>query len=327
MTSPMRTLVAGLTVGLAVFAASAGDGAAQSAYPAQAIKLVITNPPGGLPDTVARFYAKRMEARLGQTVIVENRPGANGTVAVAAMLNAAADGYTLVVTDGAIYSVNPFLYTNLPYTENDIRPISLLARAPLFLAIHPKVGAGSLNEFVTHVRNHAGQLNYGSSGVGSLHHFAMVALTSALKLEMVHVPFKGTGESVPALLGGHVEALFSAYPSLSGAADGKQIRLLAASTIKRSPLAPDLPSIAETIPEYDYAALIGAFARTDVPPGIVEKLAGVFAEIAKEGEIVNALAIAGAEAVGSNPDGHRAALQGEATRVRNLVKSTGLKLR
>lgn len=317
-------------VALVVLIGAAGASStanAQAPYPAQAIRLLITNPPGGLPDTVARFYAKRMEPRVGQTVVVENRPGANGTVAVAAMLNAEPDGYTLVVTDGAIYSVNPFLYTKLPYAEKDIRPVSLLARAPLFLAVHPKVGVSTLADFITRARARPGQLNYGSSGVGSLHHLSMVAFTSALKLDMVHVPFKGTGESVPALLGGHVDVLFSAYPSLSGAAEGKQVTLLAANTIKRSPLAPDLPSLSDVISQYDYPSLIGVYARADVPPVIVGKLATVLAEVAKEPDIIKSLAVAGVEAVGSDPEAHREALQGEATRVRNLIESTGLKLK
>lgn len=327
MAFEMRGAIATLTALMIVAAGLVPVATAQSSYPAQPIRLLITNPPGGLPDTVARLYAKSLETRLKQSVIVENRPGANGTVAVAAMMTADADGYTLVVTDGAIYSVNPFLYPNLPYSETSLKPISLLARAPLFLAVHPKVGVRTLAAFVEHARANPGKLNYGSSGVGSLHHLAMVALASALKLDMVHVPFKGTGESVPALLGGHVDILFSAYPSLSGAAEGKQVIFLAASTIKRSPLAPNLPSVSDVVPEYDYAALIGAYGRAEISPTIVNRLASEFAQIAKEAEVVRVLAAGGAEAVGSDPDAHQVALHGEATRVRNLVQSTGLKLR
>ena len=167
---------------------------------------------------MARIFGRRLVEALRQPVVVENRPGGNGAVAVNAMLAAPANGYTFVVTDGAIWSVNPALYPDNSYSEKDLKAVSLMARAPLFLALHPKVPANTFAEFVAHAKANAGKLNYGSSGVGSIHHLSMVALGEALKLDMTHVPFKGTGESVPALLGGHIDALFSAYPSLSGAA-------------------------------------------------------------------------------------------------------------
>src|SRR5215813_7724556 len=119
----------------------------QAAYPSQAVKIIVPNPAGGLPDTVSRLVGRRLQERLEQSVVVENRPGANGRVAVAALLNAAADGYTLLVTDGAIISINPLLFSNLTYDPKDVLPITMLARAPLFLAIHPKVPAATMSEF------------------------------------------------------------------------------------------------------------------------------------------------------------------------------------
>ena len=194
----------------------------QGTYPSQTIKLMVPNPAGGLPDTVARIVGRRLQERLDQSVVIENRPGANGRVAVAALLNAPADGYTLLVTDGAILSINPLLYANLTYNPKDILPIAMLARAPLFLAVHPKVPAATMSEFIAYARAPPGQINYGSSGVGSTHHLSMEAMNASLKLDLDACPFKGTGKSVPALLGGHIEVLFSAYPSLSGAADSNR---------------------------------------------------------------------------------------------------------
>lgn len=311
---------------LAAMAVCAAPARAQQAetYPSQPIRLFITNPAGGLPDTVARIFGRALEQRLGKAVVVENRPGANGSVAVNAMLAAPADGYVFVVTDGAIWSVNPALYADNPYQEKDLKPVSLLARAPLFLSLHPKVPANTLAEFVAYAKANAGKLNYGSSGVGSIHHLSMVALADALKLDMTHVPFKGTGESVPALLGGHIEALFSAYPSLSGAAAAKQVKLVAANSGARSALAPELPSIAEMIPGYDYAPIVGVYAKTGTPDAIASKLAAEIAAVAREADTIQRLSVVGVEAVGGDGAAHLKALQAESDKLRPLLKLTGL---
>lgn len=300
---------------------------AQTAWPSQTVKLVITNPAGGLPDTVARIVGKRLQEKLGQSVVVENRPGANGTVAVQAMFNSAADGYTLVVTDGAIYTSNPVLYVTMPYNLADLLPVAMLARAPLFLAVHPKMQVSTLAEYIAKVKANPGTFNFGSSGVGSTHHLSMEAMNAALKLEMKHVPFKGTGESVPALLGGHIEALMSAYPSLSGAAGGNQVKLLAANSLQRSAQAPELPAISELIPGFDFAPLIGFYGRTGTPAPVLDKIGTEVIAVMKEAEIVKALAVVGVEPAGANSAGFTAALQAEAKRVAEAVQLAGLKPR
>ncbi len=293
-------------------------------YPSQPIRLIITNPAGGLPDTVARIFGRRIEEKLGQPVIIENRAGANGAIAVTAMLNSPANGYAFVVTDGAIYSVNPLLYPDNPYQQKDLKPISILATAPMFLALHPKVPANNLQEFLDYVRAKPGVLNYGSAGVGSMHHLSAVALAAGLKLDMTHVPFKGTGEAVPALLGGHIDALFSAYPALSGAAEAKQIKLIAANSGTRSGFAPQLPSLAELIPGYDYAPRQGLYGRADTPPQVIKVLNDVLAEIAKEPDTIKRLEVIGVESVGSDAATHQKALDAESAKMRELLRLTGL---
>ncbi len=297
----------------------------QGTYPSQAVKLMVPNPAGGLPDTVARIVGRRLQERLGQSVVIENRPGANGRVAVAALMNAPADGYTLLVTDGAILSINPVLYANLTYDLKDVLPIAMLARAPLFLAVHPKVRATTLSEFIAYARSSPGKLNYGSSGLGSTHHLSMEAMAASLKLTLVHVPFKGTGESVPALLGGHIDVLFSAYPSLSGAADTNRIKLLATNGARRSPLAPDIPSLSEVIPGFDFAPVIGIYGRAGTPPPIVERIAKDAIEAAKETDVVQQLSVVGVEAVGAGPEDFAAVLRAESKRVGDVVQAAGLK--
>jgi len=311
---------------IAVLAVSAAPPAlAQAAYPSQTVKMMVPNPAGGLPDTVARIVGRRLQERLGQSVVIENRPGANGRIAVAALLAAPPDGYTLLVTDGAILTINPLLYANLSYNPKDILPIAMLARAPMFLAMNPKVPAASLAELIAYARAHPGQINYGSGGIASTHHLSMEAFAAALKLDMRHVPFKGTGEAVPALLGGHIELLFSAYPSLAGAAESGQVKLLASNGLQRSRQAPDLPAISEVIPGFDLAPTIGVFGRADMAPEAVEKLVAEALATLKEPEVVQQLAVVGVEAAGAAPNGYAAALEAEGKRMAAAVDAAGLK--
>src|SRR5262245_7934233 len=229
-----------------LMACSLGTASAQAPYPSQAVRLVVPYAAGGVPDTVARFVGQGLQERLGQSVVVENRPGGNGSVAAATITGGPADGYTLLVTDSAMLSVNPLFFKQLAYNpQKDFIPVALLARAPLFLAVHSGVPVATLREFIDYVKARPGQINYGSSGIGSTHHLTMEAVKAALDLNMTHVPYRGTGQSVPALLGGHVQVLFSAYPSLKGAVESNRVKLIATNGAQRSPLAPDVPSLAE----------------------------------------------------------------------------------
>ena len=294
-------------------------------YLSQTVRFIVTHPAGGLPDTVARIVGRRLQERLGQTLVVENRAGANGGIAVSALLNSPADGHTFVVTDGAILSINPQLYAKLPYNPQDIMPVAFLARAPLFLAVHPKVPTGTMKEFIEHVKARPGELNYGSSGVGSIHHLSMEAMKAALQLNMSHVPFKGTGESVPALLGGHVEVLFSAYPSLSGAAEGNRVKLLATNGVGRSAQAPQLPAISEFIAGFDFAPIVGIYARAGTPAAITTKIANEAIAIVKEPDSVRQLAVVGVEPVGGGPEEFARALKGEIERVAKVPAAAGFR--
>jgi len=325
MFQPLRAALVGLAMfGVAALAPWSAQGQTPPSGPS--IKFLITHPAGGLPDTVARIVARRLQERLGQTVVVENRAGANGGIAVAALTSAPADGQTFVVTDGAILSINPQLYSKLPYEPRDVAPVASLAQAPLFLAAHPKVPVGTIKEFIDHVKARPGQLNYGSSGVGSIHHISMEGLKSGLGLNITHVPYKGTGESVPALLGGHVEVLFSAYPSLSGAAGTNRVKLLATNGIARSAQAPDLPAISELIPGFNFAPIVGIYARTGTPPALMQKIASEAIAIVKEPEVIKQLAVVGVEPVGGGPEEFARSLNGEIERVAKVVKAAGIKV-
>lgn len=298
----------------------------QSASSGQTVKFIITHPAGGFPDTVARIVGKRMQERMGQTVVVENRSGANGGIAVQGLLNAPADGTTFVVTDGAILSINPQLYSKLSYDPKEVAPVAVLATAPLFLAVHPSVPVTTMKEFIAHVKQHPGKYNSGSSGVGSIHHISLEALNTGLGLKISHIPYKGMGDAVPALLGGHVQMLFSAYPALSGAAGTKRVALLATNGAKRSMQAPDLPAVAEFVPGFSYAPIVGIYGRVGMPPAVMQRMATEAVAILKEPEVMAQLAKIGVEPIGGDAAEFRRLLDGEIERVAKVVKAANIRV-
>ena len=299
---------------------------AQAAYPNRAIRFVVPYAAGGLPDTVARVFAQRLGDKLGQAVVVDNRPGANGVVAAQALATAPKDGYTFLVTDGSMFSINPAIYKNLGYDyKRDFMPVSLAARAPLYLAVNPKVPANTLQEFIALAKARPGTLNYGSSGIGSTHHLTMEAMKAALGLQLTHVPFKGTGQSVPALIGGQVDVLFSALPSLAGFVKAGQVKLIANNAGKRSSQEPNVPAIAEIIPGFDFAPIVGILAATGTPPSAVDRISSEMAEIAKMPEVIQTLTNAGIESIGSGPAEYNKAVLGENQRLAKAILASGIK--
>jgi tripartite-type tricarboxylate transporter receptor subunit TctC len=308
---------------LAMFAAPF-SAAAQAPYPNQGVRFIVPYAPGGLPDTVARITAQHMQERIGQSVVVENRAGGGAAAAVSAMMGAPADGYTFIISDGSLVSANPALFKQLSYNPKDMIPVALLGNTPLFLAAHPDLPVNTLREFVDYVKAHPGQVNYGSSGVGSIHHLSMEAIKSALKLEMTHIPYRGTGQSVPALLGGHVQVLFSAYPSLVGAVESKKVKLLANNGPTRWFQAPDVPPVAEVIPGYDLATIVGMYARPGIPQPILDKIATEATAAVNTPEAKKQLTAAGIEPTGGNAAAFDKALKREIENVTAVVKSAGI---
>ena len=299
-TARLRVLISGITLGaLGLLPLTVH---AQTAYPNQPIKFVVPYSPGGLPDTVARIYAQRLTDKLGQSVVVDNKPGANGVVAAQVLASSAKDGHTFLVTDGSMFSINPAIYKNLGYDyKRDFMPVALAARAPLYMAVNPKVAANTLQEFIALAKSKPGTLNYGSSGIGSTHHMTMEAMKAALGLDIIHVPFKGTGQSVPALIGGQVDVLFSALPSLAGFVKSGQIKLLATNAAKRTAQEPNLPALAELIPAFDFAPIVGVLAANGTPPSAIERISAEIALIAKTPDVVTLLSNAGIDAIGTGP--------------------------
>jgi len=295
-------------------------------FPDKPVRFIVGYSPGGLPDTVARIVAQKLGERWKQQVVVENKPGANSNIAADYVAKATPDGYTLLVTDNSTTAINPFLYAKMPFdAEKDLVPVAMVARAPLFLAVHSSVPAKTFQELIALVKSKPGEFTYGSSGIGSTHHLCMEFMKSSLGLEITHVPFKGTGQSVPALVGGQVPMVFSAFPSLSAYAKDGRVKLLAVNSVKRAVFAQDIPAIAETVPGFDFAPTVGIFAPRGTPRELVNKINADAGEVVKLQDMVTRMRNVGIDAVSMTPDEYAASLKADAERYSRAVKLSGAK--
>lgn len=312
-----------IAIGVAVMPLTA---LSQSAYPTKSIRVIVPYAPGGLPDSVARLITPALSERLGQQVVVDNRPGAGGVAAAQALAQAPADGYTLILSDAAMLSLTPLMQKKLPYDpEKDFIPVSLIARAPNFFAVNSSLPVNTMDEFILLAKSKPGTLNCGSSGNGSLHHLTLEAMKLGLGIDVVHVPFKGSGQSVPALIGGQVDCVFAALPSLAGFVKAGRVKLLSMASTKRSPLAPDVPALGSKIPGFDYAFLIGVLAPKGTPSNVVKRLSSEIAAVAKNPDVIKKFETIGVESAGGDSQEYGRSLREDAQRVESAVRSAKLK--
>ncbi len=308
---------------LAVQAASAQQ------FPSRPVRVVVPYAAGGLPDTMARIAAPRLVELLGQHFVVDNRPGAGGIAGCELVARATPDGYTLLIADVGQTAINPAVYSKLPYdTLRDFAPVSLMGTSGQFLAAHATVPANSLKELIAAVKARPGQLRYGSGGIGSVHHLSMEALKAPLGLDIVHVPYKGTGQAVPALLAGEVSLLFAALPSIAPHVKAGRLKLLGVNTIKRNAQAPDVPTIAELtgIKDYDYPPAIGVMAPAKTPKAVIEKLAAAIAQSVQHPDTVTRYTTLGIDPVGNTPEQYLAQTRADIAKYAKAVKAAGVKV-
>ena len=326
-----RTIISRvLRAALALTVIAAGTGSASvvaQPFPSKPVKLVVPYPPGGFPDTVARLLSKALTDKWGQQVIVDNRPGGNGAVAAQTVKSSTSDGYTLLVTDGSMFTINPVLYAKLEYDpKRDFVPVSALGKAPLFLAAHPSVPANTLAEFIAYVKANPGKVNYGSSGIGSTHHLTTEAMSAALGLNMVHVPFKGMGQATPALVGGQVQFLFSALPAIGGFVKDNRVKLLAQNSSIRFSQAPSIPTLSESvIPGFDFAPTTIVMAPSGIPPAVLRQLSIDIAAAIRTPSVVETLLNSGVDVIGSTSEELARVLQDETDRFAKVIKTINIK--
>ena len=324
------TLKPELSVAQIVFAATALAAATAAAqpYPAKPVRVVVPYAAGGLPDTMTRLVATRLSDTLKQPFVIDNRPGAGGIGACELVARANADGYTLLVADVGQTAINPALYSKLPYYPmKDFAAVSIMGTSAQFIAAHASVPASTLNELIALAKAKPGTLRYGSGGIGSLHHLSMEALNGPLKLGLVHVPYKGTAQSVPALISGEVSLAMSALPSLAPHRAGGRIKLLAVNTLKRSAQAPDVPTVAEVtgIKDFDYPPVIGILAPSATPRAIVNLLSIAIGQAVRHRDVAQRYSTLGIDPVGSTPEEYAAQNRTDFEKYAKVVKVAGLK--
>jgi len=311
-----------LVLGFFVSLASAQE------YPNRPIRVIVPYAAGGLPDTMARLVGQKMGEALGQQMVIENRGGAGGIVGTTEVAKAAPDGYLLLVADVGQIAINPHLFAKLPYEPlKDLVGVSLWGTSALYLVAHPSVPANNMQELIALVKSQPGKLSYGSSGTGSIHHLATEALKVGLGLDILHVPYKGAGQSVPALLGGQVALLYAALPSIEAHYKAGKVKILAVSTPQRSPQAPEVPTVAEVgVAGYDFVAEIGLYAPAGTPADVVARLSAQAARALKHADVAARFKQLGIDPVGSTPEWLAKQNRANYEKYARVVKASGAKI-
>lgn len=325
MRFPFRTAVRAVGA-LAVATAAALPALADEPYPARPIKIVVPFPPGGAADVFARLIGQKLNEAWSQPVVVDNKPGAGGQIATQSVVKSPADGYTLlVVTVG--HAVNPALYTKLPYdTEKDLRPVAALARLPSVLVVNPSLPVKSVADLVALARATPGKLTYASSGNATTSHVAGAMFTSLAQVNMLHVPYRGSAPAITDLIGGQVDVMIDPIASSAPHVKSGKLRALAVSTAARTPLAPDLPTLAEAgIPGYDFSAWFLLIAPAATPEPIVAKLNAAVAQALAAPDVRERFATLGAEPGRGSPAEIAAFLGGEIRRMAKVARDAGMK--
>jgi tripartite-type tricarboxylate transporter receptor subunit TctC len=315
-----------LLIAVTALIATAIPAAAQQ-YPTRAVRLIVPFPPGGGTDTMARAIAPKLSEYLGQQVVPENRGGAGANIGAELAAKSSPDGYTLLLNT-ITNAIGATLYTRLNYDlVRDFAPITQLATTPHILVVHPSVPVKTVKEFTAFTRARPGELTYSSSGSGSAAHLAGELFSSLTATKMVHVPYKGGGPSMIALVGGEVSLCFATMPSAVGFVRSGKLRGIAVTTEKRSPSMPDLPTIAETgLKGYEAGSWYGLSAPAGTSKDIITRLHAETIKVMVLPDVKERLFNAGFEVVTSNPEQFAAFTRSEIQKWGKLVKATGLKV-
>jgi tripartite-type tricarboxylate transporter receptor subunit TctC len=296
------------------------------AWPAKPVRVVVNFPPGGAADQLMRALAPRLQETLGQPFVVENRPGANGSIGAGEVAKAAPDGYSILMSSGGAIALNGLIYANLGYDPmKALEPVAPVAVVSVFLEIKPGVPAANLGEFISHARANPGKLNYGSPGNGSSPHLAGEMLNRAAKIRTTHVAYKGAGPAMTDLLGGQLDFMFDPGIGLQHVKAGK-LKLLAVGSPKRHPAWPDVPTVAEGVgAEFDADTVFGIYAPAGTPKDIVARLNQEILRQMQGAAMAERVAAIGAQTLILTPEAFSARLRAEHERMQPLVKDIGLK--
>lgn len=319
----LRPALAACLLGVAAATASAAG------YPERPIRLLVGFPPGGGADFVARQVALSLGPALGTTVLVDNKPGANGTIAAAEVARAQADGYTLLLGVTASQSISPVLMPKLPYDPlRDFTPITEVGYSPLVLVVNPKMPAKTVAEFLRHVGASSTPVTYGSAGSGNITHMAAeLFVQSAGATNLRHIPYKGSSQVITDLMGGHISAYFDTLPSSLPFIRSGQLRALGVTSRERAGVAPEIPTLRESgVPDYEATAWYGVFAPAKLNPDLVERIHEALRKSMGAQEARQAMTSRGVEPVLDTPAHFQAELQADLARWREVTRRTKITL-
>ncbi len=294
-------------------------------YPTKTVKLVVPYAAGGGGDIVARIVAEKLQAKWGQTVIVENRVGAGGNVGAEAAFRATPDGYTLLLTPQGPLVVNKALYPKLAFDPDAFLPVSLLAAAYGVLVVHPKVAATSVQQLIALARANPDRLNYASSGTGTTAHLAGELFKSAADIKLVHVPYKGTGPALTDLLAGQVDMMFAEVSAAGAHIRDGRLRALAVGSEKQNPLLPGVASLSDTVPGMVVMTWYGLVAPPGTPAPVVNKLVASIAEVMKQPDVIRRMQELSVVGIGNTPAEFALFMKQERERWGKVVRETGAK--
>jgi tripartite-type tricarboxylate transporter receptor subunit TctC len=318
-----------LALSLAVLIPTAPTGAADpvATFPNRPIRMIVTNAPGSSVDTLSRIVAARMGDVLGQQVVVDNRPGAGSVLGMEIGKNANPDGYTVVSAPTAAVAIAPLVHRKVPYdTLNDFAYISLFAVTPNVLAVSPALPIKSVRELIDYCKARTGQVNMASAGPGSQSHLTGVLLTTLGNFPSVHVPYKGGGASVSAVIANESQWTMTPAPAVWSLVKAGRLRAIAHSLPSRSALLGDLPAVAETIPGYDYSGWQGLLAPRGTPASVLDKLRTALLRTVSLPEVRDAIAAQATEVVTATPDEFRKLARSELEKYGKVIKAIGLKV-
>jgi len=302
--------------------------ATAQAYPAKPIRWISPWPAGGANDIFSRAIGQRIGESLGQQVLVDNRPGAAGTIGSDIAAKAPADGYTLVMGSSPTHAIAPALYPALPYDPlRDFSAVTLVGSVPNVLVLHPSVPAKTVKEFIAVAKARPGKLNFASTGNGTSQHLSAELFKFMAGLDMVHIPYKGTAPALTELVAGQVDLAFENMPALIPHIQAGRLRALAVTTTKRSAVMPELPTIAEAaLPGYDASVWFGVFAPAGTPRPVIDRLHGEILKALHTQDLKSRMIAMGTDVSGMGPDDFSAYVRKEIPKWANLVKAAGVKV-
>jgi tripartite-type tricarboxylate transporter receptor subunit TctC len=311
---------------LVLLAGAAVQFAAAQSYPAKPVHLLVPYPPGGPVDTIGRVLAQPLSPLLGQNVIVENRSGAGGSVGAEAVARAAPDGYTLLLGNSGPMTINPVLQKKLPYDpRKDFAPVTWLVSAQMVLVVHPSLPVRSVKELVALARAHPGGLNYGSAGVGNLTHLGMELLQSTAKVKMNHVPYKGVAPAYVDLMSGEIALMFGNISGPLQYIRAGRLRAVAVTSSARSPVLPQVPTVADTYPGFDLVTWMGIFVPASTPDAVRARLHGDLVKVLQRPDVRERLVGLGNEVVAGDGVKLAAHINRELALYGKIIKSAGIR--